>query len=467
MVSFLVASKKKKDMTLVALASALVTMAVVLLLGATTSSQQHLVHVVVVEGFQQQLAAYSIRIRSPTTTTRTVPSSSSSLNLFSSGKEKKKEIANIDKFEYNFGGDDDDNDDDDSSSLFPSFGNNKEKKENSATPAAAVADVVDDSSSSSLFSSFGNKKEKKESATTTAAAAVVVVDDSSSSSSSLNPFSSFGNKKEEKKEITAAVAVVADVDNNNDDNDESWTDFGTSNNPLSFAYGGAWLALMSFGFVFGPGELNDFQESGLLQAILDNPTAPDGMNPFYYGIFNIFILIPIVLGCVIAPRTNDNGLQAGTPIFLSSFIAYFVMGPYLALRKTPKTEFGVGDSLGWLTRNVWENKVFNWATVVLGFYVLYAGAAPGLTDPATNFQGLLDFIATSRFASVSIADLSLITIILTKEVTDDYKIRCRGSTAENIKRAPFIGASTALLPVLGAALYCALRPSLVADEDQF
>merc|ERR1712194_907844 len=126
-----------------------------------------------------------------------------------------------------------------------------------------------------------------------------------------------------------------------------------------------------------------------------------------------------------------------------------------ALRKTPKTEFGVGDSLGWLTRNVWENKLFNWATVAFGFYALYAGAAPGLNDPATNFQGLIEFITTSRFAAVSIADLSLITLILTKEVTDDYKIRCRGSTAENSKRAPFIGASTALLPVLGAA------------EDQF
>jgi len=439
MVALLVASKKKKkDATLVALASRM-TMAVVLLLLGVTSSPQHLV--VVVEGFQLQPLASSIRCSTTTTTTttRTVPSSSSSLNLFSSGKEKKEKVANIDKFEYNFGGDDDDDDDKDSSSLFASFGNKKEKKESSAT-------------------------------TTTAAAAAAVVDDSSSSSSSSSPnlFASFGNKKEEKKIDTAAasaVAVVADVDNTDNDN-ESWTDFGTRN-PISFVYGGAWLALLSFGFVFGPGELNDFQESGLLQAIIDNPAAPVGMNPFYYGIFNIFILIPIVLGCTIAPRTNDNGLQAGTPIFLSSFIAYFVMGPYLALRKTPKTEFSVGDSLGWLTRNVWENKVFNWATVVFGFYALYAGAAPGLTDPATNFQGLLDVIATSRFASVSIADLSLITIILTKEVTDDYKIRCRGSTAENITRAPFIGASTALLPVLGAAIYCALRPSLVADEDQF
>jgi len=231
-------------------------------------------------------------------------------------------------------------------------------------------------------------------------------------------------------------------------------------------YGGAWLALLSL-LAFGPGELNGAQDNALLQAIIANPAAPEGVNPFYYGIFNVFVLIPIVLGCTLAPRTNDEGMQAGTPIFLSAFIAYFVMGPYLALRKTPKTEFGVGDSLGWLTRNVWENKLFNWATVVFGFYALYAGAAPGLNDPATNFQGLLDFITTSRFASVSIADLSLITLILTKEVTDDYKIRCRGSNSQNAKRAPFIGASTALLPVLGAAIYCALRPSLVADEDQF
>mmetsp|Transcript_59222 Transcript_59222/g.63911 ORF Transcript_59222/g.63911 Transcript_59222/m.63911 type:complete len:419 (+) Transcript_59222:154-1410(+) len=418
MVSLLVISKKKKKSVTLRLAYPTI-MAVLLLLATSHNSGGRRVYHGV-EGFQQQIA--SVRHR-----TTPSSSSSSSLYLFSSGKEKKEKVANIDKFEYNFGGDDD--------------GDNDEKD-----------------SSSSLFSSFGNIKEKKESA-----AVVVVAPDDSSSSSSL--FSSFGNKKEEKKVETATPVVVVEEDNNDDNSLFGWTDFGTSN-PISFVYGGAWLALLSL-LAFGPGELNGAQDNALLQAIIANPAAPEGVNPFYYGIFNVFVLIPIVLGCTLAPRTNDEGIQAGTPIFLSAFIAYFVMGPYLALRKTPKTEFGVGDSLGWLTRNVWENKLFNWATVVFGFYALYAGAAPGLAHPTENFQGLLDFITTSRFASVSIADLSLITIILTKEVTDDYTIRCRGSTAENIKRAPFIGASTALLPVLGAAIYCALRPSLVADEDQF
>mmetsp|Transcript_9478 Transcript_9478/g.10542 ORF Transcript_9478/g.10542 Transcript_9478/m.10542 type:complete len:412 (+) Transcript_9478:388-1623(+) len=411
MVSVLVVSKKK-SVTL--RLGCPIIMAVLVLLATSHNTGGRRVQNGV-EGFQQHIA--SVRHR-------TTPPSSSSLHLFSSGKEKKEKVANIDKFEYNFGGDDDGND--------------------------------DDKDSSSLFSSFGNKKEKKESA----AVVVVAADDSSSSL-----FSSFGNKKEEKKVETATPVVVVEEDTNDDNSLFGWTDFGTSN-PISFVYGGAWLALLSL-LAFGPGELNGPQDNALLQAIIANPAAPEGVNPFYYGIFNVFVLIPIVLGCTLAPRTNDEGIQAGTPIFLSAFIAYFVMGPYLALRKTPKTEFGVGDSLGWLTRNVWENKLFNWATVAFGFYALYAGAAPGLNDPATNFQGLLDFITTSRFASVSIADLSLITLILTKEVTDDYKIRCRGSTAENSKRAPFIGASTALLPVLGAAIYCALRPSLVADEDQF
>mmetsp|Transcript_9477 Transcript_9477/g.10538 ORF Transcript_9477/g.10538 Transcript_9477/m.10538 type:complete len:386 (+) Transcript_9477:388-1545(+) len=385
MVSVLVVSKKK-SVTL--RLGCPIIMAVLVLLATSHNTGGRRVQNGV-EGFQQHIA--SVRHR-------TTPPSSSSLHLFSSGKEKKEKVANIDKFEYNFGGDDDDDDNDEKDS------------------------------SSSLFSSFGNKKE-------------------------------------EKKVETATPVVVVEEDTNDDNSLFGWTDFGTSN-PISFVYGGAWLALLSL-LAFGPGELNGPQDNALLQAIIANPAAPEGVNPFYYGIFNVFVLIPIVLGCTLAPRTNDEGIQAGTPIFLSAFIAYFVMGPYLALRKTPKTEFGVGDSLGWLTRNVWENKLFNWATVAFGFYALYAGAAPGLNDPATNFQGLLDFITTSRFASVSIADLSLITLILTKEVTDDYKIRCRGSTAENSKRAPFIGASTALLPVLGAAIYCALRPSLVADEDQF
>lgn len=266
----------------------------------------------------------------------------------------------------------------------------------------------------------------------------------------LNLFS-FGKKKET---ATATVGLVSEAE------DDSWTDFGAAN-PLSYAYLTAWVGLMAFAFVFAPGELGSAADSAMLKSILDDPAHP-AMNPFYYGIFNLFALIPIVLAATIAPRSSDKGIPAGPPLFLSTFIAYFVMGPYLAFRKTPKdnTTFSTQD-LGWLTRNVWENKLVNYATVAFGILCLASGA-PGLEDPVASWNGMLELLGTSRFASVSFADLSLITLILTKEVADDYKIR---ATDDNASKATLIGAATALLPILGAAIYCAVRPSF-EDRDQ-
>lgn len=250
----------------------------------------------------------------------------------------------------------------------------------------------------------------------------------------------------EKKGIAAAV---------DEKGDERWTDFGKD--PLTYGYATMWAALMAFGFVFAPGELQSPTDVAMLQSIIANPQAPD-INPFYYGIFNLFALIPIVLGCTIGPRANDEGgIPSGVAVFLSSFIAYFVMGPYLALRKAPKERVvGGTESLSWVTRNIWENKAFNYGTVAFGLLCLAAGS-PGLADPAGSLDGMLELIGSSRFASVTMADLALITLILTKEVADDYKIRC---DPENVGKAGLVGASTAIFPVLGAAIYCALRPSI-------
>ena len=67
-------------------------------------------------------------------------------------------------------------------------------------------------------------------------------------------------------------------------------------------------------------------------------------------------------------------------------------------------------------------------------------------------------ISISRFPTVSFVDLSL---ILTKEVADDYKIRC---DPEDVDKAPLIGAYTALLPILGTSVYCAARLSSLPED---
>jgi hypothetical protein len=131
-------------------------------------------------------------------------------------------------------------------------------------------------------------------------------------------------------------------------------------------------------------------------------------------------------------------------------------GPYLALRGESKEEV-VFDELNWATKNVFENKAFNWLQVALFFYfaVTYA-IQPAMADSTSLLSGFQVLLSSSKFACVSTADLTLLSITAAAFIPQDYKLR----SPENASKATLIGASTLLIPVLGPALYCALRPKL-------
>ena len=64
--------------------------------------------------------------------------------------------------------------------------------------------------------------------------------------------------------------------------------------------------------------------------------------------------------------------------------------------------------------------------------------------------------SSTAICSVSSLDLSILTLTMASLVPEDLKRR----GVEDSNKANAIAASTILLPVLGAALFCALRPSL-------
>jgi hypothetical protein len=114
---------------------------------------------------------------------------------------------------------------------------------------------------------------------------------------------------------------------------------------------------------------------------------------------------------------------------------------------------------------VLENKLFNWVTVAaviaLPFYV---GLVDSFAqDSSATIQGYLDLFATSKLVSASSVDSLILNIVAATLVPRDLKLR-QPDIEES--KANLIGASTLLLPFLGAALYCALRPSLPTAQDE-
>ena len=122
--------------------------------------------------------------------------------------------------------------------------------------------------------------------------------------------------------------------------------------------------------------------------------------------------------------------------------------------------------MAWFSRNVLENKLYSWAVVALIFSVPFAtGAVDACTlNLESQLSGYAQLVATTKFASVSTADLATLTIALALLIPQDYALRCSSSdevSEKDIKqKGTLIAVSTLFLPILGGALYAALRPSL-------
>lgn len=241
----------------------------------------------------------------------------------------------------------------------------------------------------------------------------------------------------------------------------AWTDFGKSMD--SYVSAGAWVGLLVFAAFLAPGEFNSASDTAMIENFIANPSAPD-LNPFFLMIFNLLGLPAAAYACTSNPRASTKGgLPSTVPMLSSLAFGYFAMGTYLFLRKTPETEImNSSEQLGWFTRNVLENKIFNVAMLGLGAVSLAVGASAAMIDPVTNWNEFLGLLTSSKFVAVSTSDLLVLTLFLTKEVADDYRVRC---SPEDIGKANLIGASTALLPMIGALMYCVARPSLAYEEE--
>lgn len=146
--------------------------------------------------------------------------------------------------------------------------------------------------------------------------------------------------------------------------------------------------------------------------------------------------------------------------YIASTFSLNTTGPYMTFRKGPRENVTESD-LGWVTKNVFENKLFNFSVLALCLYQYYTMAGPLMEDPSGVWQEFVALVSTSKFASVSSLDLAILSLTGASLIPLDYKYR-RPDDADT-SQAKLIAASTLLLPLLGSAIYCALRPSLPKD----
>lgn len=222
---------------------------------------------------------------------------------------------------------------------------------------------------------------------------------------------------------------------------------------INWIHAVTWFTLVTFAFSpLAPGNLGSNDDSIMLQAIIANPLHPDAVNSLFCFVFNLFGPMPIVLALLLVPQQTPGKLSAGPFLIACSGIGYFAIGIYMALRSIPNSL----QTSGWFARNIAENKLISWALVAFCFFV-YIPLPKAL---ATDASGFVDLLSSSRFAAVSLLDLTILFAVTTKAVADDYRLRIEDSSST----ATAVAFGTALVPYLGASLYCALRPSLPEEK---
>lgn len=194
----------------------------------------------------------------------------------------------------------------------------------------------------------------------------------------------------------------------------------------------------------------------IINAFIADPLHPNTGSSLFEVVFNTLGLVGLPMACLLMPAANDQKFSATPFLFGSSLAGYGSLGLYMMTRK-PREEVSVED-LGWFTKNVLENKTFNWLLVaaLLNIYLITGAGQDLFSDFSGTFRTFLDTIEKSALGLTSTVDLTILCLTGASLIPED--LARRGITDKG--KAYAIAVSTLLLPAVGTAVYCALRPSL-------
>lgn len=228
------------------------------------------------------------------------------------------------------------------------------------------------------------------------------------------------------------------------------------NTPYALAY----VGFVAFAFYQATNEAPGASQA-ILEKFLADPVNP-GVNNLFATVFNLLGLAAIPIGCIAMPSAKGQSPVPLVPFLLGGvFAGYGSIGIAMSTRK-PVTEVSKSE-LGWVTKNILENKFFNWAVVAISVSTFYSTGCIDalLADAAGQIQGYKELFQSTALASASSCDLAILTVTAASLIPED--LRRRGEVGDG--KALAIAASTCLLPIVGAAVYCALRPELPESTD--
>ncbi|MBF2003855.1 MAG: DUF2834 domain-containing protein [Synechococcales cyanobacterium M58_A2018_015] len=206
-------------------------------------------------------------------------------------------------------------------------------------------------------------------------------------------------------------------------------------------FGLLWLGFVLYAFLLAPpNQLDTFS------LIKDLSTGQwQGINPLVVALFNLMGVWPMLYACLLLIDGRGQRLPAWPFVIFSFGVGAFAVLPYLALRQPyPAFEGQKTGLLKWVDSR-WVGLLILAGVVVLLAYGLIAG----------DWNDFVNQWRTDRFIHVMSLDFCLLCLLFPSLLEDD--MTRRGLTDRRLFWA------VSLLPLLGPAVYVALRPPLPAS----
>jgi hypothetical protein len=255
----------------------------------------------------------------------------------------------------------------------------------------------------------------------------------------------------------SATFTSTTIRSQSDDNEKDGLFTNLSINPI---YAAPYLVFLIVATYMSINEAPGASQA-IIEKFIADPLHPNSGSALFEVVFNTLGLIGLPMACLIMPGAKNQKFSPTPFLFGSAAAGYGSLGLFMMTRK-PVVRVDT-EELGFFTKNVLENKIFNWVLFfALANTYIITGAGEGLiTNAGAIFQDFQQVLSQSALGLVSTLDLTILCLTGASLVPEDLERR----GVDDKGKAYAIAASTLLVPAVGLALYSALRPSLDSDGD--
>ncbi|MBD1873752.1 DUF2834 domain-containing protein [Nodosilinea sp. FACHB-131] len=204
---------------------------------------------------------------------------------------------------------------------------------------------------------------------------------------------------------------------------------------------GLWLGFILYAFILAPPT-----RPGTADLILKLFTGEwGGINPTVVALFNAMGVWPMAYAALALVDGHGQKQRAWPFVLVSFAVGAFALLPYLALRQPNPNFSGPKSALLRLVESRWLGAALAAGAIALAAFALLKG---DWLDFWQQWQ-------TSRFVHVMSLDFVALWLL--------FPVLLRDDMARRGMSQPWVVAAVLALPLIGACLYLALRPSVEAE----